>query len=463
MKKIGTRIAVWYALSATATLVVLFAVGYFLLRNHFFHDLDILNRAEFEQISARLSPHPGNLTRKIIDQKIRETTNYASVLFYINIDYPKHQMLFYSNNLDGRPIPDVPHKHIYNTSVAGIGQLRVAEFLLPPFDVTIGTPTRQIMQGLKAYMEVCVALVLCMLMASFAIGIGFSHLTLKSLRAIGATARRIRSDNLAERIPVSHVEDEITDLAKLLNQTFDRLELAFRQSQQFAAEVSHELKTPLSLIRLNAEQLLVEGHHDESSLEAARVQIEELERVNQLIDDLLFISRAEANGVKLKLRRTDPREFLNNVQPDLQALVEHDHKHLVLTHQGDGWVDLEEKWLRQVVFNLLTNALRVSPDGSSVVIKSSIAHGRWCLSVEDGGPGLSRSQCQRAFDRFVRFDVGSVRYNGNGLGLAICRTIIDLHAGSICAEPLSQGGLRVYFKLPLASSATVKVLQQTAA
>jgi len=111
----------------------------------------------------------------------------------------------------------------------------------------------------------------------------------------------------------------------------------------------------------------------------------------------------------------------------------------------------------------LTNALRVSPSGSSVVIKSAITNGYWCLSVEDGGPGLSPSQCQRAFDRFVRFDVGSARYNGSGLGLAICRTIIGLHAGSICAEPLSQGGLRVYFKLPVASSATIKVLNQTAA
>lgn len=460
MKKIGTRIAVWYALSATVTFAVLFGVGYVLLKNDFFHDLDLLNRAEFEQISARLGPHPRYLTTKIIDRKIRDTANYASVLFYINIDYPKHQMLFYSNNLDGRPIPDVPGKHIYNTSVPGVGQLRVAEFIMPPFDVTIGTPTRQIMQGLKAYTEVSVALLLCMLVISLAIGLGFSRLTLKPLRAIGATARRIRSDNLTERIPVGHVEDELSDLARLLNQTFDRLELAFRQSQQFAAEVSHELKTPLSLIRLNAEKLLVEGEHDAPTLEAAQVQIEELGRVNQLIDELLFISRAEANGVKPKLLPSDPHVFLESIRQDLDALAEDAKLHLMVTCRGDGLVAMEERLLRQVVFNLLNNALRVSPEGSCVRIQSIVSDGSWFLSVEDAGPGLTKSQCVQAFDRFVRFDTGSARYDGSGLGLAICRTIIDLHAGSIRAEPLATGGLRVFFRLSTLTQPTTAALGQ---
>ncbi len=449
MRSIRARITVWYALSATTTLALLFAIGYLLLQNYIFHDLDLLNRAEFEQIRARLGHDYGALTPAIIDQRIRETTDYASVLFYINIDFPKHGMLFYSNNLDGRPIPDVPRKHIYNTAVPGIGELRVAEFIMPPFDVTIGTPTRQMRQVMDAYVEVCAALLAAMLLISAAIGIGLSRLVLRPVRLIGETANRIRSDNLAERIPVPAVRDEISDLARLLNQMFDRLESSFHQVQRFTAEVSHELKTPLSLVRLHAEKLLVDGNLERRHEEAVLVQLEELARINQMIDELLFISRAEAHGVTLQLTSQDPGRFLQGIEPDLRALTEHRGRRLVCRHRGDGQVAIEDKWLRQVVFNLLTNALGVSPPDGRITLRSEIDAAVWRVCIEDQGPGLTGDQYERAFERFVRFHVPSGDDRGSGLGLAICRSIIDLHGGRIHAAPGTDGiGLRVTFELP---------------
>jgi len=450
MKKIGTRIAVWYALSATMTLAILFGVGYLLLKNYIFHDLDLLNRAEFKQLSARLGPQPRTLTPDIIDQRIRETANYGSVLFYINIDYPKHGMLFYSNNLDGRPIPDVPHKHVYNASVPGIGELRVSEFLLPPFDVTIGTPTRQMRQSLDAYVEVCIALLVFMLVASLAIGLGFSRLILSPIRAIGTTAKRIRSDNLDERIKVESVEDEISDLASLLNQMFDRLELSFKQTQQFASEVSHELKTPLSLVRLNAEKILAEGKLGRDDEDAVLVQLEELGRINQMIDELLFISRTEARGVRLNLVPQDPSAFLRNLENDVLALAEHEGMRLEFSHQGHGMVAMEEKWIRRLLFNLLSNAIKVSPPGGLIRIDSSLGEGVWRLCVRDEGPGLTKEQCEKAFDRFVRFNVPDGNNEGSGLGLAICRSIVELHGGRIHAfSNPDEPGLRVIFEMPM--------------
>ena len=259
MKSLRARISLWYALSATLTLAVLFGVGYVLLERHMQHDLDLLNKTEFTQIRGRLGTDYSALTPQIVDQRIRETSNYASVLFYINIDQPPHDMLFYSNNLDGKPIPDVPGKHVYNALVPGVGELRVGEFIMPPFDVTIGTPMRQMRQDLNAYVEVCIALLAIMLLVSGLIGIAASRLILRPIRSIGETANRIRSDNLAERIALPGGKDEIFDLVNLLNQMFDRLETSFNQARRFSEEVSHELKTPLSLVRLQAERLLVEG------------------------------------------------------------------------------------------------------------------------------------------------------------------------------------------------------------
>jgi two-component system heavy metal sensor histidine kinase CusS len=449
MRSIGARLTLWYALAATATLAGLFVAGYQLLESRLIHGLDLLNVSEFEQIKAHLGPDYKTLTAQVIDDRIRETTEYGSVLFYININNPKTQMVFYSTNLNGQEIPDVPGARVYNTSVPGIGALRVQEFLLPPFDVTIGTPMGQVRDVMRGYVEVCLALLAGMLIASVAIGFGLSRLMLRPVRLIRETANRIRSDNLSERIPVSHTRDEISDLALLLNQTFDRLEAAFDQTRRFAAEASHELKTPLALVRLHAEKLLVDGGLSSVHEEAVQVQLEELARLDQIIDAMLFLSRAEANAIAIDFKLQDPRLFLDGFAPDAVALAEHHGLRFTITHRGKGKAAFEEKWLRQVVLNLLSNAIHVSPPGGRITLRSILAHGVWRVSVEDEGPGLPADQLERIFERFVRFHRPNTDDKGSGLGLAICRSIITLHHGRIFAEAGTGGhGLRVIFEIP---------------
>ena len=449
MKSIGARITFWFVLSVTLTLACLFVAGHQLLKNYVIHDLDLLNATEFGQIKARLGSDYPTLNGAIINERIRQTTEYASVLFYISIDSPKQGNLFRSKNLAGNPLPDVKGKRVFNGTIPGIGELRIAEFVLPPFDVSIGTPVGQMRRAMVAYSEVSLALLLGMILASIVIGLGLSRLMLRPVRLIGETANRIRSDNLTERIGVTGVDDEISDLARLLNQMFDRLESSFTQVRQFSAEVSHELKTPLSLVRLHAEKLLAAGNLDPTQEEAILVQLEELDRVNHMVDELLFLSRAEAQGVRMSLVPQDPHHFLQSFEQDVRALAEHQGRRLRYTHRGEGVVAFEERWLRQVVLNILTNALRASPPGGLITLRSEFVPRYWRVSVEDEGPGLTMDQCERAFDRFVRFHQSGEEDRGSGLGLAICRSIIQLHNGRIYAEPRADGGgLRVVFELP---------------
>ncbi len=456
MKSIGTRLTVWYALSATITLACLFVVGFQLLENHLIHGLDLLNAAEFEQIRAHLGPDYKTLTPDIVDKRIRETTEYSSVLFFIDIDTPETRHLFYSHNLKGQRIPDVPGKRAYNTNVTDIGELRVGEFVLPPFDVSIGTPLLQVRTVMIGYVKVCLALLLGMLLASVAIGFGLSRLVLRPVRLIRETANRIGSDNLSARIPVSQVRDEISDLASLLNQMFDRIEFSFNQVRRFTADASHELKTPLSLVRLHAEKLLVDGDLAPAHQEAVLVQLEEITRLHQVIDGLLFLSRAEAHAMKLDLKVQDPATFIQNFPPDALALVEHHGRRFAYSHDGQGKVAFDGKWLRQVLLNLFTNAIKASPAGGLITLRSVLADGLWRVSVEDEGPGLTPEQRERMFERFVRFDLPGSENTGSGLGLAICRSIMGLHGGRIFAAEGSDGtGLRVVFEIPASNSETV--------
>lgn len=458
MRTIRARLTLLYALSATITLACLFVAGYLLLESRLIHDLDLLNRAEFEEIRAHLGNDYERLTPAAIDRRIRETTQYASVLFYVNMHNRKTHDLFYSSNLNRQIIPDVPGQHIYDASVPHIGELRVAEFVLHGYDVTVGTPLAPVRAEIKTYVEVSLALLFAMLLASVAVGLRLSRVMLRPIRMISATADRIGSDNLGERIPVADVRDEISDLARLLNQMFDRLESAFDQIRRFSADASHELKTPLSLMRLHAEKLLVDGKLPPEQEDIMVVFLDEITQLNRIIDELLFLSRAEAKAITLKTELQDPLPFLEAFRQDAQVLAEHQGKHFAFEHAGEGEAAFEERWLRQVLLNLLTNALNAAPPGSRVTLRSEFSDSLWRVCMQDEGRGLSPAERAQMFQRFMRFGDGDDR--GTGLGLAICRTMIALHGGRIFADAGAGGrGLNVVFELPAGAT---NVLRTTA-
>jgi len=279
---------------------------------------------------------------------------------------------------------------------------------------------------------------------------GLSRLVLAPVRAIRDTANRIRSDNLSERIPVGDVRDEIADLGRMLNQTFDRLEASFEQIRRFTSDASHELKTPLSLIRLHAEKMIADDALAPQHREALQDLLEEADGLNHVIEDLLFLSRADAHAIALELKPQDPLPFLEAFAQDAEALAEHQGMRFQLEHAGHGAASFEPKWMRQVLLNLLINAIRVSPPGGLIRLASTLDEGTWRLSVEDEGPGLTEEQRDRMFERFVRFGgAGVEKLPGTGLGLAICRSIVGLHGGRIEACPARQGsGLDVEIHIP---------------
>lgn len=467
MRSLGARLAFFYALCATLSSAVLFAAGYQLLQSRLVHGLDELNQAEFRQLQVQLGKDYRTLDPARIEQRLHDLSESGAVLFYISIHVPFSGIKYQSPNLEGRIIPDVDGTHAYTVSLAGIGPVRVNEFFMPPFDVTVATSARTVQDGMREYVKLSLALLTLMLMASVAIGVFLSRVTLRPLRLIRETALRIGSDNLSERIPVPEVKDDISDLARLLNATFDRLETAFDQIRRFSYEASHELKTPLSLIRLHAEKMLGDGNLSPAQTEAVVVQIEELARLNHIIDELLFLSRAEAKAIGLHLRPEDPGRFLEQFSQDASALAEHGGRRFRWRHRGRGRVDFEEKWIRQVLLNVVTNALNVSPPDGEIRLESEVAQGLWRVSVEDQGPGLTADQREKMFERFVRFGTPTGADRGSGLGLTISRSIVQLHGGVIYAEPAQGGsGLRVTFEIPTRSTLVapaVRMLERRAA
>jgi len=317
---------------------------------------------------------------------------------------------------------------------------------IDPSDLAAQARVAQVMDG---YAEISLSLVCIVLVTSVASGLLLGRVALRPLRRIEETANRIHSDNLGERIPVAPVEDEISSLSRLLNEMFDRIETSFHQVRRFSSEVSHELKTPLSLLRLQSERLLADGNLKPEQEEAMLVQLEEIARMNQTIEGLLFLSRAEARAITLDLHPQNPREFLQGFLADARILAEEVGGRLEEKIDGDQEVRFDARSFRRVLLNLVSNAVKVTPPGGLLTVESEFTVDSWQVAIEDEGPGVRPEERDLIFKRFVRLDQPEAA-EGSGLGLAICWSIVEMHRGQIRAEEGSRtGGLRVVCEIPL--------------
>jgi two-component system heavy metal sensor histidine kinase CusS len=234
---------------------------------------------------------------------------------------------------------------------------------------------------------------------------------------------------------------------------FDRLESSFNQIRRFTAEASHELKTPLTVVRFQAEKLLVSGQLSPANEDSVQMQLEELARVSQIIEEMLFLSRAEAQAITLQCSTIDPEPYVRNFALDARVLAEHGGLRFEVHHEGKGRISFDDARIRRVLLNLLANALAVSRPGGVVTLRSKLTATEWRVSIEDQGPGLPVDQHERIFERFVRINPRDAEGTGSGLGLAICRSILGLHQGRIFAQTGSGGiGMCLIFTIPVSTN-----------
>jgi two-component system heavy metal sensor histidine kinase CusS len=389
--------------------------------------------------------------------RMRLATEATSALFYVQVGHRTLGTVFATENLQEKIIADRPGPEEFNLVLPGPGELRVGRFRLGRMTMFVGSSLGPVRQVLKGYLQAAAVVMAAVVAVSCAVGFGLSRIALRPVRAIQQTAEHIGSDNLSERIPVGPVDDEISNLARLLNRTFDRLELAFNQVRRFAGEASHELKTPLALARMHAEKLMADGGMAAGQEEAVQNILEELARLEKIIEELLLLSRAEAQAIPLELRVLEPAAFMRAFAQDARALGEYRGVRVEEHCEGTGTVELDPKWIRQVLLNVVTNALRVTPPNGLITIGSRIDATQWAIAVQDEGPGVPDEQLERIFERFVRLNPRE-EDKGSGLGLAISRSIVTLHRGTIRAERASPGpGLRITIALPVTDVAPTRV------
>lgn len=443
------RLALTYAALTTATVVLVLVGGRLLIGRAMVRSIDLLNQAEFQELAARLPPPATPALDDRALGMLHEHTAIDAPMFYFQVHAAGGAVLFRSANLGDTTLPagpEVAPPRFVRWHEGG--RLRLGEYRLGAVHVQVASSLEQF-EKLEAEQDRTLLLLGGgVALASLAIGLGFSRLVLRPVRAIAGTAARIGAADLSARIPVPEGRDELAQLVQLLNRTFGRLEEAFAQVRRFSGEASHELKTPLALARLHAEKL-ARSELAAADRETLAALTAELQRLQKIIDDLLLLSRSDAGEMALDRHPRPIAPFLAEFTDDALALAEDRGLRLVVAAREDGCANFDPAWLRRVLLNLLSNALKFSPAGGTLTLGSTVRSGVWALSLADEGPGVPPAELERIFERFVQLGGARAAGDGAGLGLAIARSIVQRHDGCIRAvNRTDRSGLRIELELP---------------
>jgi two-component system sensor histidine kinase BaeS len=302
----------------------------------------------------------------------------------------------------------------------------------------------QFMQNLR-----WAALILVSIAAGLALLFGtllFRQIT-RPLSDLQNSALEIAKGDLATRVAIS-TEDEVGQVGQAFNQMADKLENVQRLRRQMVADIAHELRTPLSVIRGNLEAML-DGLIEPEPGELADVH-EEVMRLTRLTEDLRLLSLADAGQLSLVMQQIELCELIKATLDHLKVLAENQRVLLEsdiseLTHLVPGDPDK----LKQALINLIENAIRFTPPGSRVLVKAYENAGKVNILVIDGGPGIPPEDQPFVFERFWRGDSGRDRADGgSGLGLSIVKEIVSKHGGSVAVDSPPGGPCTFTIELP---------------
>ena len=281
--------------------------------------------------------------------------------------------------------------------------------------------------------------------------IGGGWLAGRAIRPIATmttAAESISAQNLSKRIDVSETDSELGNLANVLNRTFDRLQSAFERQQQFTADASHELRTPLSVIMTHSELALSRPRSNEDYQLAIKTCQQAAKRMRTLIDALLVLARFDSGTPVLRHDSLDLEPLIQDCV-ELVTPLANDRKITLECQTAPCTIHADWDRLSQVFTNLLSNAIRYNKEGGQVRISTRTEPDHVVISVTDTGIGIAADELPRIFDRFYQVDKARSRAEGScGLGLSICKTIVDAHGGSIVASSQIDVGTTIEVRLP---------------
>ncbi|MEK7318079.1 MAG: heavy metal sensor histidine kinase [Pseudomonadota bacterium] len=314
-------------------------------------------------------------------------------------------------------------------------------------DVLLGMDTEIHEHFVHAFRRSLVSYVALAVLASGVFGWWAARRGLAPLRAMATRAKVVTGDKLHERMPVEAVPEEVANLAANLNAMLERLQDDFRRLSEFSSDLAHELRTPLTNLMTQTQVALSQPRDAEKYREILASNAEELQRLSRMVSDMLYLAKME-HGLDL------PHKETISIAQEAGALFEFyealaEDKQVALRLQGDGIVEGDRLMLRRALSNLLSNALRHTPQAGAVVVEAHAEGDSVVVAVENDGPEIPAELLSSLFDRFFRGDKSRRRPESDsvGLGLSITRAIMTAHGGGISVQS-ANGKTRFVLRFP---------------
>lgn len=456
------RLTIWYAVVFSLALAAFSLTLWILVRGRLYDELhDQLEGriASVQRFLAAQKPDAtsGELEQALLDEY--ETEDHAAWLQILNQD---GRWMFRARGMEhtfpAATLPNgLPERGRLTTGRDGDFRVLMLEKAIRVqgrlYTVEAGGATNGIHHTLEQLRNVFLLLFPSFVIVAAAGGFYLSRRALRPVDEITSLARSIRESNLNRRLPSLKTKDELQRLSDTLNEMFARIEEAFIRTRQFTADASHELRTPVSLIRTEAELALRKTRTPEEYRAALEHILVESERTTELIESLLRLARGDSGADRAVLLPMQLQRFLSECESDWKPTLEQAELNLMLDVPSEQiFVSADERSLRRLMIVLLDNARKYTPPHGHIRIFAEADHDTVLVGVADDGDGMHPDELPHIFERFYRVDKARQRAQGGaGLGLSLAKWIAGQHATEIQVESSPQKGSTFTFRLKRAS------------
>jgi heavy metal sensor kinase len=451
---IRTRLTTWYFLFVAVALIGFAAFALAVMRQSIYATVD----EQLEDRSHALQVLIARSGGEDLADAIREHNELQSSSQLLQVSNGSGKFLYRSPVMErlGVPAAEANQGQFANVEYGDL-PLRILSSTVSmggrQFIVQVAEPMDDYLEALERFRTAMFIGIPVLLAIAAAGGYWMSTRALRPVDQITHAAQMINPQDLSQRVTVPETGDELQRLAETLNQMLQRIESAVARITQFTADASHELRTPVALIRTRAEVTLAKPRSSDQYRDALKQVLAESERTTALIEDLMTLARADTGSETLNFQMLDVSDLARQVCAQAQTLAEAKQLHWSASIPESAiWARGDAHALRRLLLILIDNAVKYTPSTGTVSL--ALQRNGDCaeIRVRDTGIGISETDSPHIFDRFYRADKARSReLGGTGLGLSIGRWIANAHSGGVQVESSTPKGTTFLVYLPLAA------------